>query len=751
MSNPSQLSVLTTLGINAVKTYKKNKDGIDVEGYGRAKTFTADRIDLDERGAWLRSLRDKVHSFVVLGDVPGWKRGEKKRRMSVSRDEDEATIVDVPRLWMPVDVDQIDFEPLSPITDGEGLALELMDRLGVRGSRCVWHLTNSHGFFDKYRARLWLRLKEPMTCEAMREFAKDRWGEITVEVKGKQKACVDLAVYRPAQPIYTGDPILEGVADPVKRRVGFVDGEPLVVGGATPKAKKKRGAPEDENVAMLDSAGLYIRRLKPGTHCIECPWEDEHTGDSRDDDTFYFEPHFNGHDIPAFKCHHGSCEERKWADVVDKLGVTSTPFHPVDEDDEKIDDWVYIHRLESFWDPRDGDLVTPKAYDSSHGGTRSRKGSPTDRFIADPKKIKADAAEFRPGRKRLLNRQGLRILNTYIDLRKKPEPKVDATPWAEHLEWLIPNVRDRETFSDWLAWCYQRPGEKITWAPILYGPPGTGKTTVFNALSKCIGKAQVSEPTQAELEDKFNDWCFGKLLVKIEELMSGDKYHVAEKLKPIVANESVSIRRMHQTGFRVDNYANVCASTNHMQALPIERGDRRYMLIECRDSEASERVPHMRSLWRWIEQVGYGGIANWLNERDVSKFKPMSEAPMTDLKVVVAEASKTDFERAVDICEMFDRQAIISTGVVCEYLLQNELKLSEHKIGLIAKRRKWLSLGGNERRTRIGTKRFTLWTTQGQELKLRAFLAKSPRERERMHTNMMAKVTFDESDESKND
>src|SRR5690606_30998768 len=156
-----------------------------------------------------------------------WKKGEKKRRLSSTRDGADATLVDVPRLWMPIDVDQIDFEPMASIDDGETFALELLDRLSLRGVRCVWHLTNSHGFFGKYRARLWVELERPATCADMREYAKAKWGDDKVDVDGKMKHIVDLAVYRPAQPIYTGDPILEGVDDPVEKRVGWIDGDAL--------------------------------------------------------------------------------------------------------------------------------------------------------------------------------------------------------------------------------------------------------------------------------------------------------------------------------------------------------------------------------------------------------------------------------------------------------------------------------------------------------------------------------------------
>ncbi len=742
------LTVLSTRGVAAVKTYKRGEGGkVDVEGYGRAKRFTARTIKVDERGRWLRELRGESESFVVMGRVKSGMTGI-IRRLSVDRDGQEATIEDAKRSWMPVDVDQIDFEPVAAIDDGETFALELMDRLGVQGVRCVWHLTNSHGFFGKYRIRLWLQLDEPATCETMKEWATSRWGDEKVEVDGKQKALVDMAVYRPAQPIYVGDPILEGVESPVDKRVGFLDGDALKMRIVRKKERQKEGPPGDEqNIELLREHGLYIDRLKPGQHMIRCPWEEVHTGGERDDDTFYFEPHHNGHDIPAFKCHHGSCEGKRWADVLDFMDEDGEPGERGDEE-EHAPNWVYVHRLKSFWDARDGALIERESYDSTHGG-KTKRGTPTDRFLAHPRSMKADVVEFLPGKPRFVDRGRVRVLNTYVEQRLRAND-ADDSKWVEHLEWLVPDREERDQLCDWLAWAYQHPGDKITWAPIMYGPPGTGKTSVFNCLAACLGHSYVSEPTQAELEDKFNDWCHDKLLVKIEELMSGDKYHVAEKLKPIVANPTISVRMMHKTGFVVANVCNVCASTNHMQALPIEKGDRRYMLISCCEAIEKERVSHMREFHRWLGQTGHGGIARWLGERDTSLFVPTSEAPMTRLKKVVQEASMTDLDRAIELCDAFDRSDVISSAMVQDYLLNNGITLTAHRVGLIAAKRRWLQVEGQER-VRVGGRRLSFWTHRGGMVKLRAFLSKKPEERERAHDNVAARMTFGAGEGEKDD
>lgn len=738
-----ELTVLTTLGVSATKTYKKKGERIEVEGYGRAKTFKAETIQIGRDGRWLKELGKRKNSFVVLGQPVGWKPGEKKRRLSAARDESEATLIDVPRALMPIDVDNIDFEPLAEIDDGEMFALELLQRLGLKGVSCAWHLTSGHGFFGRYRARLWVELSEPATAAQMKEYARDRWGDDKVEIEGKAKNLVDFSVYQPQQPIYTADPILEdGIESPVRRRVGYIEGDALKM--KLPKkssAGKKKGAPDDENVALLEEHGLYIKRLKPGQHCIRCPWEELHTGAERDDDTFYFEPHYNGHDIPAYKCHHDSCSEKKWEDVLEQLGA-ETESH--DEEGQRAPNWVFVYRLKSFWDARDGALIDRDMYDATHASARGGK-KPSDRFLAMKRSEKADALDFLPGQDRFIMRGKIRVLNSYIDKRLDPDDDVDTTPWEEHLAWMIPSAVDREHLADWLAWCYQNPGRKITWGPILYGPPGTGKTSVFNCLAECIGRSYVSEPTQAELEDKFNDWAFGKLLVKIEELMSGDKYHVAEKLKPVVANATLSIRRMHQTGFSVTNVANVCASTNHMRALPIEKGDRRWMIVQCTEADSKERSRHMRRFHRWLEETGYGGIAAWFAQRDLSGFVPTREAPDTELKRQIVISSMTDLEKAIDVCAALDQYDMVTSTMVDAWLERHQIRLSENSYGLIAYRRKWVILEDRKGRVRVGDRRVTIWPTAGNRMRFEAFLSKKPQERARLHENMVARLTYSEN------
>ena len=722
----NQLTKLTTLGVNAVKTYRRAGSKIEVEGYGRAKNFTATEIEVDKQGEWLKALQSEQHSFVVMGEPKDWEPGQRKRRLSSERDGDAPTLVDVPRQWMPIDIDEIDFDPISEVDDGEGLSVEIADRLGLRGVRCVWHLTNSHGFFGKTRLRLWVRLKAAATCAQMKQFAKARWGDEKVEVKGKQKDLIDLSVYKPAQPIYTGDPILKGVDDPVTSRVGFVAGDPLDLKASNRIAKADDEADEkdekDENIAALRKAGLYIRRQRPGQHAIRCPWESRHSGEERVDDTFYFESNYNGHDRPAFVCHHASCVSRTLTALQHEIGLASG--------------WVYVGRLKRFRDPRDGELVDIATYAAYQKQRDDKQVVP--RFLKGGG-VAVDGAEFRPGEAETFEEREVLMLNTYVDRRIEPDRDVNASPWTDHLKWLLPDERERDLLCDWMAWAYQHPGKKINWAPVLYGPAGNGKTSVLAALGQCVGEIYEHAPTSDDLKDKFNSWCHQKLLVRIEELMSGDgRYEIAERLKPVITNRHVAVRLMRRDLIRVRNFANVCASTNHINSIPVADGDRRYAIFDTslNEAEIPERRPGLVELHRWLyERGGLRAVAALLANRDVSGFQYSSQAPETEIKAAMRDASATRLDRAVEAARDLQHVDVVTGSMLTAYLdLQGADYPREH-LGHVVGRLRWLPLKGvvgGRGRLRVGERKETCWSPTRNAAALRAFVKLDREERSRI-------------------
>lgn len=738
MASDEKLTLLTAKGKASHKRYVRGEGGkVEVIGYAKGFRFTQRPIILDPRGKWLRSLAGERESYVVMGaPVTAWKEGiEERRRLSSERDGEDATIVTVARQWMPIDVDKFPLDPLSDIDDGEGLALEVIDWLGLKGIHCVWQLTNSHGFKGKVRLRLWVWLDRAYELSDMKDWAK-----------GKGEGVLDLTVYRPAQPIYTASPLFEGVRDPIGKapRVGYVEGARFKLakvgtGGTHSNVSdigsgKKRADPgaaaEDGSVlAHLKKKGYWISRLRPGQHCIKCPWEDEHSTESRDDDTFYFEAHHNGHDRDAFLCHHNSCGERKLLEFLNEVGYSEFAPVPRSEqseidataaDSEAAPDWVYVTRRQLFWDARDGELVKPEVFDTIRPGGRKKASL---RFIENEANTKVDEMQFVPGAARVFNDGPLRILNTYVDARLQGMSG-DATPWEEHIEWLIPGDPERKWLCDWMAWHYQFPGRKVVSAPVLYGCQGNGKTTLFDTLGWCLGERYVSRPTTSQLDGAFNGWCFGKLLVIVEELMAEDAHSIVEKLKPIVTNPIIDIRMMYREPFKAINACAVAACTNHMASIPLGEDDRRFALIATRShvDDVKHRAAKLRQLHVWLADGGREVVAGWLGKRDLKDFGPMTRAPETRLKQIVQEATATRLSRAIDLAGALSDERFVSSQMLSSYLSKNNCELATQKLGAVAYGRGWLKVG----RWQHGGVRVVVWSPLGDKVgaeKLRSLSA----------------------------
>lgn len=133
------------------------------------------------------------------------------RRLShADRDTGEAaTLREVPRLWLSLDVERLMPPPGLQFTDlhGCGAFARAQLPLEFRSARCIVVATASHGVKPDIRLRIWFWLDRPL-CGA--------------EVKRWLRICnfVDPCIFQPAQPTYTAGPIfLPPLSDPLPVRL----------------------------------------------------------------------------------------------------------------------------------------------------------------------------------------------------------------------------------------------------------------------------------------------------------------------------------------------------------------------------------------------------------------------------------------------------------------------------------------------------------------------------------------------------
>ena len=191
--------------------------------YDNARTITLHPWPVPHLAALADVLREMLAAprcCILRGEPVSGERMEKVRRLLHPDPEtgDAATLREVPRRWVAVDLDSV---PLPEGTDPRDLAAcaRAVRRYlphAFRDVAGIVQATAGHGIKPGARLRWWAWLSRPVTgAELLQLF----------------HGCpVDPATFRPAQPIYTAAPLFAaGMVDPIPERLLRVPGARNVV------------------------------------------------------------------------------------------------------------------------------------------------------------------------------------------------------------------------------------------------------------------------------------------------------------------------------------------------------------------------------------------------------------------------------------------------------------------------------------------------------------------------------------------
>lgn len=157
----------------------------------------------------------------------------------------------------------------------------------------------------------------------------------------------------------------------------------------------------------------------------------------------------------------------------------------------------------------------------------------------------------------------------------------------------------------WMAHNVQHPGKKIRWSPIIKGIQGDGKTLLVTMLRAAMGFRNVSTTGSATLTASggFNDWAVGGAVNVIEEIMlTGKQRHqLYNAMKEFISNDVVNVNAKGVKTYSAWNCTNHWANTNHNDAIPMENGDRRWLVVftPWEDKEAMYRYCGFASAEAW--------------------------------------------------------------------------------------------------------------------------------------------------------
>ena len=217
----------------------------------------------------------------------------------------------------------------------------------------------------------------------------------------------------------------------------------------------------------------------------------------------------------------------------------------------------------------------------------------------------------------------------------------DVRPFLDHMAFLFPNEGDRELVLDYLALLTQKPADKIHFALLIRGVQGTGKSWIGNLMEQIIGTPNVVRPSNDEVISKWTRWMEGAQLAIVEELMTLGRLEVANRLKPVITDPTIRIEEKNCSIYSIPNKLNFLCFTNHEDALKIEHGDRRWLVVFSpavkKDADYYER------LFGYLENGGAAFVKHWLLQRQIV-LNGHGVAPATSGKETMRRMSMGDAE-----------------------------------------------------------------------------------------------------------
>src|SRR5205085_7167844 len=132
-------------------------------------------------------------------------------------------------------------------------------------------------------------------------------------------------------------------------------------------------------------------------------------------------------------------------------------------------------------------------------------------------------------------------------------------------------------------------------------------------------------------------WALRCKLCIIEELMQVGKREVANELRDIITEPTIEVNIKNVPAQLVENYMAMMGISNHPDALPLDKTDRRWLVVE---TKVTRKDPdYYRRLFKILSDPdALAAIAYELKTRDLKGYDASGVAPMTAAKQRMIEA-----------------------------------------------------------------------------------------------------------------
>lgn len=369
--------------------------------------------------------------------------------------------------------------------------------------------------------------------------------------------------------------------------------------------------------------------------------------------------------------------------------------------EEWCDGYVWCQFEDKFVHIDTQEAVSVQSFNAEHGRDVKNKWMTPDGFQMQAANVALQELQipvvarrmYLPWAETLFEQEGLDYLNRY-----RPSTVPDSKPsidWTgaqrdavEMVKGHIERICGNEARSTmlWMAQNVQNPGRKIRWSVLIKGTYGDGKSLLGTIMELVMGQANVGKASPKVVNSDFNGWAEGHCVCLLEELrMQGHNRHdVANSLKELHTNDTVTIHRKGLDSYVVCNTQNYMAFTNYADAVPIDDSDRRWFVIFSPFNSEEDlnavgmNTQYFDALFDAIRN-NIEALRGWFLEMDMAGLNPNGRAPDSAAKRAMVSAGKHEEDEAIE--DLITAKVVgISSAVISTSHLTNQLRMLPNPI-----------------------------------------------------------------------
>ena len=191
-------------------------------------------------------------------------------------------------------------------------------------------------------------------------------------------------------------------------------------------------------------------------------------------------------------------------------------------------------------------------------------------------------------------------------------------PFVQHIKNIICNGDEAlaEYVIKWFAQIIQTPHKKTGVGMVWRSEAeGVGKNIILNLIKDIIGSEYYYSTSNLEhLIGNFNADAEAKILINMNECLWGGDKKKEGRLKEFITEDSLTINQKGVKTYNINNFANVCITSNSDWIIGINQNDRRWAMIECSETK------HDSQYYKTLVNTNIQDLTNYLWSIDLTDF-----------------------------------------------------------------------------------------------------------------------------------